>query len=212
MLYFAIIGDMIGSRTLKNRSAIQKKFAAALKTIQKQYTEQIVSPLTVTIGDEFQAILKDTSQLFNILYEIEQSLKTISLRYGFGIGVITTEINYSAAIGMDGPAFHMARAAIEQARKSGRHYALHCKDALIEKRLNTLLNWLDISTSNWSPEKRTILHLYRHNVMQKEIARLVSMSQSAVSQHINAPAFHLVHQTQLLIQDEINRALHGEKI
>ncbi len=212
MLFFTVIGDMIGSRKLENRSGIQKKFSAALKTIQKRHKEQIVSPLTVTIGDEFQAILKDTSQLFNTLYEIEQSLKSVSLRYGFGIGIITTEINYSAAIGMDGPAFHNARAAIEQARKSGRHYALRCEDTFIEKRLNTLLNWLDISTTNWSSEKRTILHLYRHNVTQKEIARLVSMSQSAVSQHINAPAFHLVHQTQLLIQDEINRVLRGEEI
>ncbi len=201
---------MIGSRKLENRSVLQKKFSAALSTVQKRYAQHIVSPLTVTIGDEFQAVLKEPSHLFALLYEIEQSLKTVTLRYGFGIGAISTAINYQAAIGMDGPAFHNARTSIEQARKTKTRYGFICGDPVIDKRINVLLNWIDISTKSWPPEKHTILHLYCKRVTQKEIARSVSMSQSAVSQHINAPAFRLIRQTHLLIQDEINRLLQGE--
>lgn len=210
MLYFTIIGDMIGSRKLENRSVVQKRFSAALNEVQKRYAQQIVSPLTVTIGDEFQAVLKETSHLFALLYEIEQSLKAVSLRYGFGIGTISTAINHNAAIGMDGPAFHNARTSIEQARKTKTRYGFSCGDSVIDKRINVLLNWIDISTKGWPSEKHTILHLYRQRVTQKEIARRVSMSQSAVSQHINTPAFRLIHQTHLLIQDEINRILNEE--
>lgn len=210
MLYFTIIGDMIGSRQLNNRAAVQKNFSAALQTVQKRYAEQIVSPFTVTIGDEFQAVLKETSHLFALLYEIEQSLKAVTLRYGFGIGTISTAINYNAAIGMDGPAFHNARSSIEQARKTKMRYGLRCGNAHIDKRFNILLNWIDISTKSWPPEKHTILHLYGQKATQKEIARRVSISQPAVSQHINAPVFRLIHQTRGLIQDEINRLLSGE--
>jgi predicted DNA-binding protein YlxM (UPF0122 family) len=131
----------------------------------------------------------------------------VPIRYGFGIGTIETEINYTAAIGMDGPAFHNARAAVECARKSKIRYAIRCPDKLAEERLNILLNWIDTSTKKWNMDKHTILFYYKRNYKQTEIAEMVQMSQPAVSQHINSPVFQLILRTQNQIQHEINTLL-----
>jgi len=94
----------------------QKIFADVLQEPSKIYTKTIISPLTLTIGDEFQAVLSNAENLFQMMNLIEHRMRKISLRYGLGIGQIDTEINHQSAIGMDGPAFHFARQAVELAR------------------------------------------------------------------------------------------------
>ncbi len=207
MNYLAIIGDIINSRKLSDRAIIQKQFESAVNKIKEEFRLASISPATVTIGDEFQVLLKDSSRLFDLLYAMGQSLKMIPIRYGFGIGSIETEINYSAAIGMDGPAFHNARTAVEIARKSKLRYAIRCADRLAEERLNILFNWIDLNTKKWNPDKHAILFYYKKNHKQTEIAETVQMSQPAVSQHINTPSFQLIVRTQNQIQQEINALL-----
>ena len=204
MDYFAIIGDIVNSRKLTDRANIQKKFKFAVDKVKEEYRTSTVSPATVTIGDEFQAVLRSSSELFDLLYEMDHSLNAVPLRYGFGIGAIDTEINYLAAIGMDGPAFHHAREAVEIARKSKRRYAIRCSDKLAEDRLNILFNWIDITMKRWTVDKHAILYYYKQGYKQTEIAEMVRMSQSAVSQHINTPSFQLIIRTQEQIQREIN--------
>ncbi len=207
--YFVLIGDIVGSRELPQRSSLQKKFADTLKTVQEKYAAAIISPLTLTIGDEFQAVLQNADHLFDILRETELALDDVTFRYGLGIGNIDTEINRQYSIGMDGPAFHFAREAVEEARIRNIRFRCRCDDPFKEKRLNILLGWLDVSTHSWSKEKKMIFHLRTMEMAQKQIAEHVGMSQPAVSQHINAAVFKLAGETEIQIQQEINRILEG---
>lgn len=208
--YFVLIGDIVRSRELSQRSSLQKKFADTLQTVQKKYAAAIISPLTLTIGDEFQTVLQNADHLFEILWEIELALNGVSFRYGLGIGHIDTEINREYSIGMDGPAFHFAREAVELARKQEMRFRFRCAESLSENRLNILLGWLDMGTRTWSREKRLIFHLRGHALPQKEIAHRVGLSQPAVSQHMNTAVFKLAGETVAHIQQEINRLLEDK--
>ena len=55
--YVAIIGDLKKSRDIKQRDKVQARIQSALEQINFSYHALIVSKLTLTIGDEFQALL-----------------------------------------------------------------------------------------------------------------------------------------------------------
>ena len=63
MMYYAIIGDIIDSKTIKDRLSIQNKLTNCLNVINQTYHDEIVANFTITLGDEFQGLLKDPSFL-----------------------------------------------------------------------------------------------------------------------------------------------------
>lgn len=67
----------------------------------------------ITLGDEFQGLLVKPNHLLEIIDDIQREIYPVRLRFGVGIGKITTQISPEAAIGSDGPAFYAARNIIE---------------------------------------------------------------------------------------------------
>ena len=59
----------------------------------------------ITLGDEFQGLLEITVSILEIIKYIQREIYPIKLRFGVGIGNVSTLINHEAAIGADGPAF-----------------------------------------------------------------------------------------------------------
>ncbi len=205
--YFVIIGDMVQSRKIRERQKVQEAFQQALQRVQQEYELEIVSPLTLTIGDEFQTVLNKADRFFPMINRLEEYLPEIRFRFGLGVGTISTALNRKAAIGMDGPAFHFARQALEQARQHQRRFVFACTQPKATKRIDLLFHWIDIVTSTWSKEKHRILRLSQLRLTQKAIAEAIGISQPAVSQHIRQPAFKLVLQTQQVIEEEISDLL-----
>ncbi|MBN1408134.1 MAG: hypothetical protein JW956_10100, partial [Calditrichaceae bacterium] len=164
----------------------------------------MISPLTLTIGDEFQTVLWEATNLFNIINLIERDIPEISLRYGIGLGRIDTEINSQSAIGMDGPAFHFARTAVETARKERKRFHFNCEDPLLQERMNIMLGWIDITLKKWTAQRKEIFYQYQEKKTQREIAQNLGITQPAVSQNINDKAFKYVAITQDIIEKELN--------
>ena len=121
--YLVIIGDMIGSRKVIDRSLVQKRLASQLALIN-QHTETLISPYTLTLGDEFQAVFQAPGGLFASLLSITDAIFPQEIRFAIAAGAITTVINREQAIGMDGPAFHRARDLIVELKKKKRYCLL----------------------------------------------------------------------------------------
>ena len=75
-MYIALIGDIISSKNIKDRAEAQVKLLNLMKIINKKYKEYLVSPFTVTTGDEFQALLLHNKHIFQIIDEISLSFLT----------------------------------------------------------------------------------------------------------------------------------------
>lgn len=116
---FALIGDIIDSKSLENRKQIQNNLHELLDALNEKYESSIVSNLTLTLGDEFQGLFKDVESVLLVMDEIDLtlSLKGINVRFGVGYGEITTDINPELSIGADGEAYWFARDAITHIRK-----------------------------------------------------------------------------------------------
>ena len=116
-MYCAVIGDIISSKTLPDRSFIQNNLKIVLAKANKTFDEEIASLFAVTLGDELQGILKRAARVFDIIEFIQRKMHPVRLRFGIGLDEIYTEIDPEMPIGADGPAFHKARDMINDVRK-----------------------------------------------------------------------------------------------
>ena len=122
-MYCAIIGDLINSKKLptEDRAVIQERLKALLNGVNENFSSFLVSPFLMTLGDEFQGVLTAAKPALEIIEFLGQNLMEfpIQIRYGIGIGELSTNINREQALGDDGPAYHHARQGIEQLKKEG---------------------------------------------------------------------------------------------
>lgn len=114
--YLAVIGDLVGSRKLVDRAAVQERLAATLGLLNDAFSEHIRSRFVITIGDEFQGLLSADAPLDRIWWRFAgEMFPDVLTRFGFGLGTISTRLREDA-LGMDGSSFWAAREAVDQAR------------------------------------------------------------------------------------------------
>ncbi len=107
--YIAIIGDIIKSKNIQNRYDTQEKLRSVLASINMEYSEDIASNFMITLGDEFQGLLKNGTNVIDVILKIEKNMYPVQFRFGIGIGEITTKIDRMMPLGADGPAYSNAR-------------------------------------------------------------------------------------------------------
>ena len=124
-IFVAVIGDIIASREIRDRWNFQQALAAGLKQLSTG-SPSLLSPWTITLGDEFQALFADGAGLLGSLWKVQRLLYPSRARISLGIGRLDTPINPDAALGMDGPAFHLARSGMEALKRDEqRLFAVH---------------------------------------------------------------------------------------
>lgn len=124
MQHLVLIGDLVGSRRAPDRAALQKRLQSAVKLLNKKRGDALRSPYTITLGDEFQAVYKDARTAFADLFLLLHALAPDRIRFALATGDIATKINRAQAIGMDGPAFHAARAILEELKADRRLFGV----------------------------------------------------------------------------------------
>ncbi len=70
-MYIGIIADIIDSRELSNRLEVQESLNKTLSVINQMYDESIASKFVITLGDEFQGLLKSGNHLFDMIETIK---------------------------------------------------------------------------------------------------------------------------------------------
>ena len=131
MQYYAIIGDIKRSKKIENRCEIQEKLKKILDNVNSIYNNDISAKFLITLGDEFQGLLEITAPILEIIKYIQREIYPIKLRFGVGMGNVSTLINHEAAIGADGPAFYAAREMIEFLREQKKKLKKQAADIQI---------------------------------------------------------------------------------
>ena len=76
MQYLALIGDIVDSKQLRDRGKFQTTLASTLKTVSSR-NATLVSPYTITLGDEFQAVYKSADRLFLDIFSILRDIHPV---------------------------------------------------------------------------------------------------------------------------------------
>jgi hypothetical protein len=192
MQCLALIGDIERSRALENRAAVQERLESICRELndRRDYF-QLLSPFTLTLGDEFQALFRKSGALWEALFQIEASLVTAfnedggapRVRFGTGVGAIDTRINEQSSIGMDGPAFHRARAAIEQLKESKTYYRV----LGLNRGQQLATHALDLVSHNrsaWNANRVIVMSHLLRGLPVSESAEFLAISREAVYKNI----------------------------
>jgi len=192
--YIAIIGDIKESRKLNDRKGTQDKLLEILNEINEKYKQDISSKFMITLGDEFQGLLNSGANVMSIIFDIEQKMYPVKIRFGVGIGEITTNINTEMAIGADGPGYYKARDAVKYLKESEMKNRTNASDIRIDVdednentaiMLNTILSLLTAIKELWTDRQREIIwDMLAHQDGQKNAAVRLNITQSAVQKSL----------------------------
>jgi hypothetical protein len=205
MKKLVLIGDIVASKRIKNRKEIQKKLQNLFKSFNNN--KEIISPFTITLGDEFQAVFSKADNIFKYLWEVLFAIYPVQVRFSFGIGDITTSINTVQAIGMDGPAFYNAREGLTELKQKAFLFNLVHNDEKKIMLIKQVLFLLSHLTSGWKESRFKILSLLYDDMPVFEVAKKMKISDKAVYKNIDAGALTNIISITKIISMEINNLL-----
>ena len=198
--FAAVIGDIKDSRHLENRKEVQVHLQEILDRLNEKYKDHIVSKFLITLGDEFQGLLRSGEHILDMVNEIRMEMYPVRLRFGIGFGQITTDIKSEMALGADGPGYYRAREAVEllkeREKKNRPVLAEIClrldeKDQEKEVLLNTVFDLMYVVESGWTERQReTIWDMLLYGDGQQNTARRLSISQPTVQKALAAGSYY----------------------
>lgn len=210
MQVITIIGDIVSSRSLKDRAAFQRRLRKLLARVSTAASSRtLASPYTITLGDEFQAVYRKADGIFADLFEILAEIHPVHVRLAIGVGELATRLNPTQALGMDGPAFHVARASLMELKTDGRLLRIGASAKEEWALANHLLNLLSHQLEGWTQNRLQVTAglLRGHEV--KEIEAGLEISRVAVYKNIRAAALDDVVGVCHELERAMNRALRN---
>lgn len=183
--YVAVIADMVASRSLSpsQRSRIQEEFTELIETLNRLYREHLCAKFVITLGDEFQGLLRNPEIIPHLVWTLEQRFTARVLRLGFGYGNIHTSIK-EYAINVDGPALHNARSSLEAAkRRSWEGGVFTGFGPTLDPALNGFARVLHHQRATWPARQREVVTRLHEGRKGTDIAQELGITKQAVSRY-----------------------------
>ncbi len=198
--FYAIIGDIVSSRSLSDRSEVQKKLKGVLEWVNSEFRSSIAANFLITLGDEFQGLLCERCEdsPIRIAFEIRRLMHPVKIRISIGCGELSTEVDPLFAIGADGEAFYIAREGIESLRSMEKHGGYAVKGGIVvgtgsgkwDKYLNEILSLSNTLEEGWTERQREIaaehtrICLANEKKTQLDLAGEFGISQGSLSKSL----------------------------
>lgn len=154
------MGDVIQSR--RHRAGTLKANLKELVTsCNEALSEQILSPYTITLGDEFQGVASSLQGIVRSLFFLEEA----RLEHGYGFrlhyiahrGEIQTPINPSIAYEMMGPGLTKARELLTRKQRNRPRFHFDLPDQALAKNLNRLFRVVEGLDERWQQDDYALI-------------------------------------------------------
>lgn len=188
--YGVVIMDIVGSRHIMDREKLQNNLIKYIGQVNEKYKDILPAPISITLGDEWQAILEKPSGCYNIVHGFQKRLWMDDIEFyaGIGIGSLATPV-YDNIGEMDGPCFHMARDAVNIAKKQTRAGSKYI----------------------YSKRNRVFFKSSDENIMNNNVAVFKTKTQS-MSQVIEEAAITALEDNGITIDNLINILIENNEI
>ena len=200
-MYLALIADVIDSKMVQERFDLQKQLEKTLQTMNELFGEFLASNFTLTLGDEFQGLLKVDAPVFQIIDTLRSELTPTQLRFGIGLGEIVTDIDPLQSIGADGPVYWNARAAINLVHQKNDYgntqIYFSCGKEKQDFFVNALIASGEAIRSGWRGSQEEILLdllkrcVYSENFSQQDLAQSLAINPSALSKRLKSSSIRV---------------------
>jgi hypothetical protein len=182
-----VIGDVVRSRAIADRPAFQARLEQVLGRANAAGGADLAARWTVTLGDEFQGLYRTPHPLPAVAERICHGLSGQAVRFGIGFGPLWTPLRPDA-VGMDGPCFHRARAAVEAARRLRRTVVVQPGEDVAE-RVGALWNLVLVVVAARTRRQIACIDAYRAEGTQARAAAALGVTQGTVSRELGRARF-----------------------
>lgn len=213
----AIISDVESSGILaKQNIDYIDVLESALNYVNTHYKEEIILPFEIYNGDEFQGLLKHTSNFLEIIYEIEKRFFPLKFNTGIGIGNVTQDISTFKS---SGECYFSARDALEEVKQNRK--ALKRVDTnkkiisnIISAEsldiINSLLSTLFVIKDSWSEKQNNIISLIEElDTTQIQVAEKLDINPSSVTRSLESSSYYTYKNSLKTLDNFIRRSLNG---
>lgn len=197
--YIVIKADIINSRQSKNRNEMQQKLSKALDEINSEFTKSIASNFIFTSGDGFQGLMKRGVHIFVIMQKLEAAVMPLKIRYGLGIGEVSTDIDVENSAVIDGSSYHYADAMLSEVEKLEGQFSSYATNILIQsdtdydELLNALFSLRYVVRASWKDRQREVIATFiKMNEKQYDTAAALNVNQSTVSRALKGADYYSI--------------------
>ncbi|SDD23123.1 SatD family (SatD) [Algoriphagus faecimaris] len=202
MLNWILMGDIIDSRK-ENAVLLQQEFAKLIDQINQDFADDLLSPLTITLGDEFQCVVKNLKALVEILIKLEEqkwSLNCpVNLRYSLGYGEISTPINSEIAYGMIGSGLMKVRESLTELKEEEDRVVI-IGEVLRREELKLALDLFLELQQSWKWKDRAIISGYFLTKDYKQVAKTMEKDVSLIWRRFKSLAFKSYQKRKRLVK------------
>jgi len=187
-LLATVIGDVVASRLVADRAGLHDRLADVLGQVNRRWSP--ATPLRFTVGDEFQGAFATIEDALRATLRLRLGLlPAADLRHGLGWGEVSV-LQEEPRV-EDGPGWWAARDAIEAVHEAEQHPSTRWTRTAIrgdgvDSTVAALLPLRDRAVDALDERGIAILEGLLDDRTQREIARSLGITASAVSQRIRA--------------------------
>lgn len=156
-----------------------------------------------------------------MIEKIQWEMYPVQIRFGIGVGGITTAINANMAIGADGPAYYRARNAIEILREKEKgnkqggcsiHIEVDEQEELVTDLLNTVFSLMSVLQNHWTKRQREIIYDFDcHKDSQRKTASRLGITQSSVQKGL-AGSNYYAYRDARATAEKVLKGIHKENV
>jgi len=151
-----LMGDLVGSERAQSVKAVHRAFNNAVDSANNSWATEIESPLTITLGDEFQGLLSTLGHAWAVACELRLRLLTanVSCRFVIGATQLETPVNPKEAWNMMGSGLAAARDKLNDKRTSNAYRFSLPGDPILESLLDAVGDSLTDVELGWTTTQR----------------------------------------------------------
>jgi len=169
------MGDVVNSSDYDGE-VLSKGLKELVESTNKKFSKDILSPLTITLGDEFQGVLNSVSTGIDLLFHLEEELlkaePDFKLHYVLLLGEIETEINPDIAYEMMGKGLTEARKMLSSKKRNRKRFRFKLQNKEQTEQLSKIFEVLDTIILNWKKEDYPLILDMINNDNNSEVGDL----------------------------------------
>ncbi|MEM0967282.1 MAG: SatD family protein [Verrucomicrobiota bacterium] len=151
-----LMADVIKS-SKQDQSSLMAGLKAVVQETNREIPNAFLSPLTITLGDEFQSVPHSLAEAVQAIFQIEETIirkkQTFKLRYVLSQGEIDTPINRKVAYEMLGSGLTEARELLNASKRGGRRFHINLREAEIQRSLTDAFFVFQAIIDKWRVDK-----------------------------------------------------------
>lgn len=192
--FVAMTADLVDSRSSPDRAALQEQLLKGLAALNTKLRRSLTADVQLTAGDEVQVLMSTPINAMRVLSELADVVHPAQFAVGIGYGPLSTPLPTRRSSRrlplLDGPCFHHARTALEDARKYSA-WAQAEGFGPWQTPLNALLELLGNLRQGWT-ERQGVYSIAARTAPQKDVAQKFSVSPSVISESLKGARFDLL--------------------